>query len=63
MSEPLKNQYKLGPQSQNKYGEYVPSIPLPYYLFRKVRCTCGEKFKTEKQYRGHYALEHILGLK
>ncbi len=47
--------------TENKRCEYVPSIPLPYYGIKK-KCECGEKFWTEKGYRAHYALEHILGL-
>lgn len=50
-------------QTQNARGEWVPSIPRPYYLFvGRVRCECGEKFRNEKIYDGHYALEHILGM-
>ena len=56
-------------QTQNRKGEWVPSIPLPIYpsMFApfggKVKCgQCGEKFWTTKLYRGHYALEHILEL-
>jgi hypothetical protein len=48
---------------KNKYGEWVPSIPLPYYLaWGRVRCNCGRKFKGEEAYEGHYALDHIMGL-
>ena len=48
-------------QTQNKRGEWVPAIPLPYYGLRK-HCTCGRRFWTEQGYRGHYALAHILAL-
>ena len=44
---------------QNKEGKWVPSIPLPFYSFRKI-CKCGKKFWTKDGYRGHYALKHIL---
>lgn len=46
---------------QNKYGEYVPAIPEPFYGFLK-RCQCNARFFRETAYRGHYALTHILGL-
>lgn len=48
-------------QVQNKRGEWVPDIPVPFYGLRK-RCTCGRKFWTMGGYRGHYALRHILSL-
>lgn len=48
-------------QTQNRRGEWVPSIPLPWYEVRQ-HCDCGRRFWTAKGYRGHYALEHILGL-
>lgn len=48
---------------KNKKGEYVPAIPEPYYLlFGRVKCNCGQKFRNKKEYRGHFALEHILYL-
>lgn len=56
-----KKDYEKGVSTENSRGEYVPSIPLPYYGIRK-ECQCGKKFWTEKGYEGHYALEHILGL-
>ena len=46
-------------KTTNKDGEYVPSIPLPYFGRRK-KCQCGKKFWTEEGYEGHYALRHIL---
>lgn len=61
-------------QTQNDRGEWVESIPLPFYLGSvlptrrttgskaKCRCQCGRKFPDEETYRGHYALVHILGL-
>ena len=45
--------------TQNKAGQWVPAIPLPFYGLRK-RCGCGRRFWTEEGYRGHYALVHIL---
>lgn len=45
--------------ARNARGQWVPSIPLPFYGLRK-RCECGRKFWTEDGYRGHYALGHIL---
>jgi hypothetical protein len=55
------------PQVQNRRGEWVPSIPLPLYTgfgtrFSLCQCKCGQTFRKEVQYRGHYALVHILGL-
>lgn len=48
---------------QNKFGEWVPSIELPYYLaFGRCRCRCGKVLWSEKRYREHYALEHVMGL-
>lgn len=50
-------------QCQNNMGDWVPAIPLPYYLsFGRVRCDCGEKFWGSKNYRGHFALTHVMGL-
>ena len=46
-------------QTQNKSGQWVPSVPLPLFGFRK-RCHCGRKFWTMPGYRGHYTLAHIL---
>lgn len=46
----------------NTRGEWVPAIPLPYYLVWGCRCSCGEKFWTTRAYEGHYALVHILGM-
>jgi hypothetical protein len=52
-------------QMQNKRGEWVPSIPLPFYEFRLTRwgakrCNCGLYFWREKNYEAHYALVHIV---
>lgn len=46
--------------TQNRRGEWVPSIPLPMYGLRKKCWVCGKKFWTEERYREHYALHHIL---
>lgn len=62
MRDQVPRDYDTGIQSENKYGEYVPSIPFPYYGLKK-HCDCGRKFWTEEGYAGHYALEHILGVK
>lgn len=48
-------------QTQNKEGEWVPAIPLPYFGNR-YHCFCGRKFWKMKNYRAHYALVHILKL-
>lgn len=56
----------MNTQTQNKDGNWVPAIPLPYYLRKlfgwKYRCDCGVVFKAEEEYRGHYALKHILNV-
>jgi hypothetical protein len=49
----------MSTRTQNKRGEWWPSIPLPFYGLRK-RCYCGRKFWTMEGYRGHYAVAHIL---
>jgi hypothetical protein len=47
---------------QNDRGEWVPSIPLPLYVWpHRHRCKCGRSFWTVAGYRGHYALAHVLG--
>lgn len=48
-------------KTQNKRGEWVPSIPLPFFGIMKS-CHCGRRFWTLAGYRGHYALRHALGL-
>ena len=49
--------------TKNNHNQFVPSIPEPFFLnFGRVKCECGQKFKSRKLYRQHYALEHILGL-
>ena len=55
----------------NRRGQWVPSIPLPFWhvvewddgwFSNKAQCGCGRDFRSEEQYQGHYALVHILGL-
>ena len=48
---------------QNSRGEWVPAIPLPFYSsLPHYRCPeCQAAYWTLPGYRGHYALEHILG--
>lgn len=50
----------------NRWGKWVPAIPLPLYTGffwrRRCECTCGQLFRREVDYRGHYALVHLLGL-
>jgi hypothetical protein len=51
--------------TQNNRGEWVPSIPLPYYIGRwgKCRCaSCPRVFKKYEDHKAHYALVHILAL-
>jgi hypothetical protein len=49
-------------QVKNNSGQWVPAIPLPFYRRCGYRCECGKVFHIEANYRGHYALVHILGL-
>lgn len=44
---------------QNKRGEWVPAIPLPFYGFKK-KCSCGASFWKSSNYEAHYALQHIV---
>ncbi len=44
---------------ENKRGEWIPAIPLPFYGLKK-RCNCGRSFWKFKNYQEHYALEHIV---
>jgi hypothetical protein len=49
--------------TQNRDGVWVPAVPVPYVTtLCRVRCACGRKFWSLKSYRGHFALDHILGL-
>lgn len=45
--------------TQNKRGEVMPAIPLPFYGVRK-QCCCGAKFWTEARYYEHYAFWHVV---
>ena len=45
-------------ETQNKKGEWVTAIPLPYYGFKKT-CSCGESFWKEINYEEHYIVDHI----
>jgi hypothetical protein len=45
--------------TENRRGEWVPAIPLPFIGLRK-KCSCGKKFWTTEGYRAHYALRHII---
>jgi hypothetical protein len=49
-------------REQNKDGDWVQAIPLPYHGFLHKKCSCRARFFTMKGYRGHYALIHILRL-
>ena len=44
--------------TQNKKGQWVPAIPLPYYGLKK-ECGCGKSFWKEENYEKHYLYEHI----
>ncbi len=48
-------------QALNRRGEWVPSIPEPFFGLR-MHCDCGAKFWSRDAYEGHYALVHILGM-
>jgi len=49
------------PYTKNTRGEWVPAIPLPFYLPPgRKRCSCGKRFWTLEGYEAHYALRHIL---
>ncbi len=42
-------------------GQWYKAIPLPYYInilwfYKRVRCICGRKFKTEDSYRNHFLI-------
>ena len=43
---------------QNKKGQWVRAVPLPYYGLLKKKCECGKSFWKEKNYEAHYELEH-----
>lgn len=45
---------------QNTAGEWVPSVPLPFYGIRKhcPRAGCGRRFWTVARYRRHYSAAH-----
>jgi hypothetical protein len=49
-------------QVTNGQDQWVPSIPLPHTGLRKRCVPCGRRFWTRADYRGHYALVHILDL-
>lgn len=43
---------------QNPDGTWSEAIPLPSYGWRKVKCSCGKKFRTEGEYQTHYFRQH-----
>ena len=45
---------------QNKRGEWVPAIPLPFFGLIRVSCNCGKSFFRRSSYEAHYAYEHII---
>jgi hypothetical protein len=47
-------------QMLNKRGEWVPSIPEPFYTLPGNKCSCGRTFLLKRSYQAHYALEHIV---
>lgn len=46
--------------TQNKLGQWVPAIPLPFYYAIIRGCSCGRRFWTDEGYEAHYAYRHIL---
>ena len=52
----------MSTQTQNSRGEWVPSIPLPFFGTLVWCGSCKRRFWTRRGYRGHYALVHVLGL-
>lgn len=64
----MKYDYDPTLNAQNKYGEWAPAISEPLwtgFLLRRAQCwTCKDRptFKSRDEYRGHFALKHILGL-
>jgi len=49
--------------SQNRFGMWIPATPEPYHhLFQKECTSCYERFWTDKGYREHFGLRHILSL-
>ncbi len=60
-SIPYREAWKQAAMTQNKAGEWVPSIPLPFFGWPHwYRCQCRRWFWTMDGYRGHYGLAHIL---
>jgi hypothetical protein len=49
--------------TQNDCGEWVAAIPVPRCGRWFLTCQCGRRFRHEVDYRGHYALVHVLGLR
>lgn len=62
----MKKDYDQNSQCQNKYGEWVPAIPEAFWSLFYAECQCGKRFygfdRVDENYRGHFALKHILGL-
>lgn len=50
----------MSTSTQNRRGEWVPAIPLPFFGLFHVRCRCGKRFLRRHHYEAHYALRHIL---
>jgi hypothetical protein len=53
------------PLVQNKQGEMVPAVPLPFFarFIPRYQCTaCSRRHFFKKNYLGHYAYAHILGM-
>ncbi|HEU0226455.1 MAG TPA: hypothetical protein VFQ86_01855 [Arachidicoccus soli] len=47
--------------TENARGEWVPYVPVPYYLgLGRVRCKCGRVFWSKQRYAEHYSYWHIL---
>lgn len=48
---------------RNVVGEWVESIPLPFYRTLYGCPACSRSFWTMRGYRGHFALVHILKMR
>lgn len=53
--------------TQDEYGKWVPSVPLPLYsqswfgLRKRYVCMCGGEFRSEAAYEDHYRADHTEG--
>lgn len=57
-----QKEYDQRTNAKNGLNEYVRAIPEPHYKWLGCECDCGRFFRNYENYRGHYALKHILYL-